>query len=73
MDKLGIDINLMYEPIPVPRNKDACIMEMFVELGIQGEQLKQINRCRKRQEAIFLSDITMANGGSIEANCITDW
>ena len=49
VDKLGIDINLMYEPISIPRNKDTCIIEMFVKLGIQGEQLKQINKCRKRQ------------------------
>ena len=48
VDKLGIDIDLMYEPILLPRNKDAFIVEMFVKLGIRGEQLKQINKCRKR-------------------------
>ena len=72
VDKPRIDIGLMYEPIPVPRNKDACMIEMSIELGIRGEQLKQIKRCRKIQEAIFLSDITTENRRSIEANCITD-
>ena len=47
-DKLGIDIDLIYEPIPLPRNRDTYIMEIFVELGIQGEQLEKTNKRRKR-------------------------
>ena len=35
VDKLGIDINLIYGPIPLPRNRDVCTMEMCVELGIR--------------------------------------
>ena len=34
VDKLKIDINLMYGPIPVRRNKEACIMEMSIKLRI---------------------------------------
>ena len=37
VDKLGIDVNLIYEPVSLPRNRDAYIMERFVELRIRGE------------------------------------
>ena len=48
-------------------------MELFVALGIRGDMLSQLNRYRKRQEALFMSYITTANGRRIENNCITDW
>ena len=34
VDKLRIGMNLIYDPIPLLRNRDACIMEISVELGI---------------------------------------
>ena len=48
-------------------------MEALVEAGIRGNCLIALNKCRKYQEALFMSDITMANGRRLERNCTTDW
>ena len=48
-------------------------MEAFAKAGIQGDLLITLNRCRKHQEALFVLDITTANGQRLESNCITDW
>ena len=47
--KLRIDVDMIYESIPLPRERDICIMEHFVELGIRGEQLAKLNKCRTKQ------------------------
>ena len=62
IDKLGIKLELEYKSIPLPREKDGCIIELFVALGIRGDMLAQLNKCRKRQEALFMSKIPTANG-----------
>ena len=48
-------------------------MEAFVAAGIREDLLEDLNKCRKRQEAFFMSNIATANGQCIESNCITDW
>ena len=48
-------------------------MEAFVAAGIRGDLLEELNKCRKVQEAFFVSDMAMENGRRIESNCITDW
>ena len=68
VDNLGINVDMVYGNILLPRDRDVCIMERFAEIGIRGDLLAQLNRCRKRQEAIFLSDIMTMNGRSIKAN-----
>ena len=62
IDKLGIKLKVVYKSIPPPRLKDVCIMEALVEAGIRGNRLIALNKCRKHQEALFMSDITTANG-----------
>ena len=51
----------------------VCVMKAFVKAGVQGDFLIELNRCRKHQEALFMSDITTANGRQLESNGITDW
>ena len=46
---------------PAPMEKYVCIIEALMAAGIQGDQLAERNKCRKQQEAFFLSDITMVN------------
>ena len=53
MDKLRIDIDLIYEPIHLPRNRDTCIMDFFVELGIRGEQLQRKQVPKKYKKPSF--------------------
>ena len=35
--KLGIAVDMTYECTPLYRERDICVMERFVELGIQGK------------------------------------
>ena len=48
-------------------------MEAFVEAGIRDNQLIALNKCRKHQESLFMSDITTANGRRLESSCASDW
>ena len=64
---------MLYKSILLPREKDASIMEALVAAGIRGDLLEELNKCRKHQEAFFVSNIPMANGQRIKSNCITDW
>ena len=41
--------------------------------GFRGADLSGINRVRKYQEAIFISDIATANGSKIDSTYIRDW
>ena len=57
---LGIKIQVEYKSIPLPRENDASIMEAFVAAGMGGDLLEELNKCRKRQEAFFISNIATA-------------
>ena len=55
-------------------SQDKCIMEMIVEgSGMSNEELASFNRPRKRQQAIFLSDIATAKGDKIDRLLLSDW
>ena len=54
------------------RENDECIMERLVREGVRGAELVSINRARKQQEALFLSDIVTANGKKIDPIYLTD-
>ena len=57
----------------MPRERDECIMERLVKEGIRGSRLVGINRARKVQEALFLSDIANADGTKIDKTYADDW
>ena len=69
----GLDLQLDYKVLPMPRVNDECIMESCVETGIRGSALIGINRVRKHQEALFLSDIVTADGRKIDPSYVGDW
>ena len=73
VDKLGITLLLEYTSIPKPRENDNTIMSAMVTMGYRGKELKSINRVRIAQEALFVSDITTANGKYIEAHLQSWW
>ena len=64
--RLDIDLHLDYDDLRPPRDRDRCLMEVYVEAGLRGKQLQQINRARMHQEVMFLSDVASANGRYIE-------
>ncbi|EJK54586.1 hypothetical protein THAOC_25770, partial [Thalassiosira oceanica] len=70
---LGIDLQVDYKVLALPRVNDECIMEACVDAGIRGAELIGINRARKHQEALFMSDIVTADGTKIESTLLFDW
>ena len=71
--RFNIKIDLDYDAFPMPRERDECIMERFVREKVAGKELASINRVRKHQQALFLSDIVSANGRTIEEVYLSDW
>ena len=71
----GIELSMEYEKIESPRgNQDRSIMEIMVtELGLRGEALIIVNRARKHQEAMFLSDIMAEKCRRIERDYLRSW
>ena len=70
----GIKVKLKYPKIKQPRgSQEKCIMEMIVEGSrMCNKDLASFNRPRKRQQAIFLSDISTAKGGIINKLLLSD-
>ena len=69
----GIDLQIDYDVLPMPRTNDECIMERCVDNGVRGAELASINRVRKYQESLFLSDIVTADGRKLEQEYLYDW
>ena len=71
----GIEVKLKYPKMKQPRgSQDKCMMEMIVEgSGMNNKELASFNRPRKRQQAIFLSDIATAEGDKIDRLLLSDW
>ena len=61
-----IHLHMIYPPIPLPRERDQVLMEIFASLGLNRETLQRLNRCRLSLESIFLSDLTTADGRYLE-------
>ena len=57
----------------MPREYNKCIVERFVNESVRGHELVAINRVRKHQQAMFVSDIAEANGKLIEAIYLASW
>ena len=60
--RFKIRIEIDYKALRLPRERDECIMERFVRERVSRKELVGINRVRKHQQALFLSDIISANG-----------
>ena len=73
IDRFDLSLELDYNFLELPREKDLPIMEWLVKEGFQGVELAGINRVRKYQEAIFISDITTASRSKIDPTFVGDW
>ena len=71
----GIEVKLKYQTMKQPRgSQDKCVMEMIVEgSGMCNKDLVSFNIPRKRQQAIFLLDISTAKGDKIDKLLMSDW
>lgn len=59
-------IYLKFPTLKMPRLNDACLVDIFLQEGYTGMDLRCLNRCRLSLNAIFLSDIAMAGGRKLE-------
>lgn len=57
-----ITLHVRYPNLQPPREGDSTIVNFLSQAGYNGKQLRQLNRCRLYFKAIFLSDLTSANG-----------
>ena len=59
-------IHLKYPTLQNQRKNDEFLVDIFLREGYRGMELRRLNRCRLHLKAIFLSDITTANGRRLE-------
>ena len=57
---------MSFPDIALPLERDKAIMEIIMSQDLDPKEIKRINRCRVFLKAIFLSDITMADGKYLE-------
>jgi hypothetical protein len=57
---------MKFEEIPFPREKDILVMELIMERILSATAIQSLNRCRCYLSALFLSDITTADGKYLE-------
>ncbi len=55
-----------FKKIPFPRERDQVIMEIFFAADLSPEAIGSLGWCRGALEAIFLSDVTTADGRYLE-------
>jgi hypothetical protein len=52
--------------IPDPREQDQVIMDIFFVQDLGSDNIKSFNRCRGAMKAIFLLDLSTADGKYLE-------
>jgi hypothetical protein len=57
---------MAYPDIAFPRERDQVIMEIFLSADLSPDTLGSLRRCWGALEAIFLSDLTTADGKYLE-------
>ena len=57
-----IHLHMAYPTIALPWERDQVIMEIFLTTDLGPDLLRSLGRCRVAHEAIFLSDLTTADG-----------
>ncbi len=62
----NIHLHMAYPSIPLPRERDQVLMEIFHSLDLNQEIMLSLSRCQVSLESIFLSDITTADGRYLE-------
>ena len=68
LDHYGFNIDIDYQSQQLPREHDMLLIILWESLGIKGDDLVSLNRCRIVWGLLFLSDIVGANGRHVEAH-----
>ena len=71
---MNVEVELDYkEMVPRRGRRDKCLMEIFAKApGVKDQTLKKLNRVRKHQKAVFLSNIVTASGSRINRSYLCD-
>ena len=67
----AVELYMKFEEIPLPREKDRLVMEIINERISSEAATRSLNRCRCYLSALFLSDITTADGKYLEQLAMT--
>jgi hypothetical protein len=57
---------MTYPTIALPQERDQVIMEIFLIAGLGPDLIRSLGRCWVAHEALFLSDLTTADGKYLE-------
>jgi hypothetical protein len=66
VSSFGFTLSVNNLPMRYPRDGDDWLMSRFIARGYSEEELVNLNRVRKHQQVLFLSDILGAGGGSVD-------
>jgi hypothetical protein len=66
IDRYGFVLTVHNLSLSFPREGDDWLMAQFIATGYEGEELLILNKVRKHQQVLFLSDILGASGGSFD-------
>jgi hypothetical protein len=61
-----IHLHMAYPNITFPQERDQVIMEIFLSMGLSPDSIQSLRQCGVVLEAIFLSDLTTADGKYLE-------
>jgi hypothetical protein len=62
----NIQQHMSFPMIPNPREQDHAIMDIFFSQDLSSESIQSLNRCRGAMKAMFLLDISTADGRYLE-------
>jgi hypothetical protein len=66
VDRYGFDLTMHNLSLSFQQEGDDWLMAQLIATGYEGEELLTLNRVRKHQQVLFLSDILGASGGSLD-------
>ncbi len=66
VDHYGFVLTVHNLSLSFPREGGHWLMARLIAAGYEGEDLLTLNRVRKHQQVLFLSDILGASGGSLD-------
>ena len=66
LDRLQWGLHVDYPSQPLPREQDKLLLDIFLRSELAADVLLSLTRCRNAWCVLFLSDITAANGRTVE-------
>jgi hypothetical protein len=66
VDHYGFDLSVHNLSVTFPQEGDDWLMAQFIAVGCSEKELQSLNRVRKHQQVLFLSNILEACGGTAD-------